>query len=79
MILERIINNHILQLETKGLNKDYKVFLYTWTLKYMRLASHYDKHIWAGESMSRLYKIANELDGVDSKWREVSYTWKGKA
>ena len=73
MILERIINNHILQLETKGLNRDYKIFLYGWTLKYMRKVK---RDAWSGEMMSRLYQIANVLDGVDSTWREVSYKWK---
>jgi hypothetical protein len=71
-ILERIIENHINQLEQKTQPIEYKIILYKYALKFMRVASHYDKHIWAGAIMSRLYSVANELDGVDSNWREVS-------
>ena len=69
--LEKLITNHINQLEQKTQPIEYKTLLYNYTLKFMRIASHYDKHIWAGAIMHRLYSVANELDGVDSKWREV--------
>lgn len=69
-VLERIIGNHINQLEDKNQPREYKILLYNYTLKFLKLSP---RNEFAGKVMSRLYQVANKLDGVDSKWREVKY------
>jgi len=67
-ILEKIILNHLHQLESNT-PKNYKAFLYGWTLKYLRLSA---RNEFAGETMRRLYAVASELDGfAHSTYREV--------
>jgi hypothetical protein len=68
-VLERIVNNHLTQLEMKTLPREYKIILYDYALKFLK---NVKRDVWAGECMRRLYAVASELDGsAHSTYREV--------